>query len=73
MSFPASIGLRVTTVADDKAQTAPEDMFLVELTDEYELAFWAKRFGVSKVRLAEAVRRVGTNAGAVEAELKRRE
>jgi hypothetical protein len=59
-------------VADDKAQTAPEDMFLVEL-DEYELAFWAKRFGVSKVRLAEAVRRVGTNAGAVEAELKRRE
>jgi hypothetical protein len=64
---------RVTTVADDKTQTAPEDMFLVELTDDYELAFWAKRFGVSKVRLAEAIRRVGTNAAAVEVELKRRE
>jgi hypothetical protein len=58
-------------VADDKTQTAPEDMFVVELTDDYELAFWAKRFGVSKVRLAAAMRRVGPSAADVEAELKR--
>jgi Protein of unknown function (DUF3606) len=59
-------------MADDKTNTAPEDAFLINLSDDYELTYWAKRFGVSKVRLAEAVRRVGPSAAAVEAELKRR-
>jgi hypothetical protein len=58
-------------MADDKTQTAPEDAFLIEPTDGYELSFWAKRFGVSKVRLAAAMRRVGPSAADVEAELKR--
>jgi len=59
-------------MADDKTKPAPEDAFLINLSDDYEMAFWAKRFGVSKVRLAEAVRRVGPAAAAVEAEIKRR-
>jgi hypothetical protein len=60
-------------MADDKTKAAPDDAFLINLTEDYELAFWARRFGVSKVRLAEAVRRVGASAAAVAAEIKRRE
>jgi hypothetical protein len=56
-------------MADDKTNR-PEDAFLINLSDDYELSYWARRFGVSKVRLAEAVRRVGPSAAAVEAELK---
>jgi hypothetical protein len=61
---------RAAEMADDKSTTAPEDVFLISLTEDYDVAYWAKRFAVSKVRLAEAVRRVGPSAAAVEAELK---
>jgi hypothetical protein len=33
------------------------------------VAYWAQKFGVSKERLAEAVRKIGHSAKAVEAEL----
>jgi hypothetical protein len=46
-------------VADDKPKTVPLDAKLISLTEDYEIAYWRKRLGVSDDRLAEAVRRVG--------------
>jgi hypothetical protein len=60
-----------TDVADDKTNIAPQDAELISLTEDYEIAYWRKRFGVSDDRLAEAVHRVGISAAAVEAHLKR--
>jgi hypothetical protein len=57
-------------MADDKTKTAA-DRKLISLTDDYEVTYWAKKFGVSKERLAEAVRRVRHLVAAVEADIKR--
>jgi Protein of unknown function (DUF3606) len=57
-------------MADDKTKTAA-DRKLISLTDDYEVTYWTKKFGVSKERLAEAVRRVGHLVAAVEADIKR--
>jgi Protein of unknown function (DUF3606) len=47
VSFTASTGFRVTTMADDTTKTAPGDAARISLADDYELAFWAKRFGIA--------------------------
>jgi hypothetical protein len=57
-------------MADNKTKTAA-DRKLISLTDDYEVTYWAKKIGVSKERLAEAVRRVGHLVAAVEADIKR--
>jgi hypothetical protein len=57
-------------MADDKTRIA-EDGKLITLTDDYEVAYWTKKFGVSGQRLAQAVRRVGHSAAAVEEEIKK--
>ena len=56
-------------MADDKTKAAPQTAELISLTEEYKIAYWRKRFGVSDDRLAEAVHRVGLSAAAVEAHL----
>ncbi len=50
--------------------TIPQDAELISLTEDYEIAYWRKRLGVSDDRLAEAVHRVGFSAADVEAHLK---
>jgi Protein of unknown function (DUF3606) len=55
-------------MADDKTKTAPQDARLINLN---EVAYWRKKFGVSAERLAQAVRRVGHSAAAVEEEIKK--
>ena len=57
-------------MADDKTKTAPQDAEVISLTDDYEIAYWRKRLGVSDDRLAEAVHCVGLSAAAIEAHLK---
>ena len=57
-------------MADDKTNTALQDAKLISLTEEYEIAYWRKRLGVSDDRLAEAVHRAGLSVAAVEAHLK---
>lgn len=57
-------------MTDDKTKTAPQDATLMCLTD-YEIAYGRKKFGVSDDRLAEAVRRFGHSAVAVEVHLKK--
>jgi hypothetical protein len=55
----------------DKTKAALEDVELISLTEDYEIAYWRRRFGVSDDRLAEAVHCVGLSAAAIEAHLKR--
>jgi hypothetical protein len=58
-------------MTDNEMKTVPQDAKLISLTEDYEIAYWRKRLGVSDDRLAEAVRRVGHAAAAVEAHLSR--
>ena len=41
----------------------------IDLHQPYEIGYWARRFGVSELKLAEAIERVGTNAEDVAIEL----
>jgi hypothetical protein len=69
--FMILTGFREDGMAEDKTKSVPEVAFLISLTDDHEVAYWTKRFDVSKERLAEALRRVGHSAAAVEEFLKR--
>jgi hypothetical protein len=46
-------------MADDKTKRALQDAKLISLSDDAEIYFWTKKFGVSRERLAEAVTAVG--------------
>jgi Protein of unknown function (DUF3606) len=48
-------------IADDKAKKVV-DYNCVDLREPYELAYWSRRFGVSREQMAEAIQKVGTNA-----------
>lgn len=58
-------------MADDKTLRGPQDSSRIALGEDYEVAYWTKKFGVSQDKLAEAVKAVGNGADAVEAYLKR--
>jgi hypothetical protein len=57
-------------VTNDETKAIPRDATLISLTEDYEIAYWTKRFAVSDDGLAEAVRRVGHSVAALEAHLK---
>jgi hypothetical protein len=56
-------------MTDDKTRTVRQDAELISLTEDYEIAYWRNRFGVSDDRLADALHRVGLSAAAVKAHL----
>jgi len=58
-------------MADNKTKRPPEDVLLISLTEDYEVLYWAKRFGVSRRRLIEAVKAVGNSSTKVGEYLKR--
>ena len=58
-------------MTDDKTKRRPQDANLISLTEDYEVEYWTEKFGVTKERLAEAVKRVGHLAAAVEADINR--
>jgi hypothetical protein len=55
---------------DDRTQTAA-DRRRIDVSQDYEVYYWTRKFGVTKQQLEAAVRKVGTNARAVAAELDR--
>jgi len=59
-------------MSDNKANRGEPDRSLVSLKEDYEVAYWTKRFGCSAAELRAAVGRVGHKAAAVEADLKAR-
>jgi len=58
-------------MADDKSLRGPQDRTRIAIGEDYEVAYWCDRFGVSRERLEEAVHAVGNGADAVERHLKR--
>ena len=55
-------------MANDKTKKAADGR-QIDVHQAYELAYWARKFGVSREQLAEAVQKVGTNAEDVAIEL----
>lgn len=57
-------------MADDKTLRSPQDASKISLSEDYEVAYWTKKFGVSVEKLREAVKAVGSGADAVAKHLK---
>ena len=55
---------------DDVSKKGPADRSRINLSEPYEVQYWADKFGVSKERLSETVRKVGHSAEAVSRALK---
>jgi hypothetical protein len=56
-------------MADDKTNRGPQDASRIDMHEDYEVAYWTKKFGVSKVELESAVAAAGVSADAVAKEL----
>ncbi|CAM5789332.1 DUF3606 domain-containing protein [Rhizobacter sp. Root404] len=59
-------------MSDDKTKVGGQDRARINIDEDYELADWSKKFGVSKERLKEAVAAVGDRASRVESYLQSR-
>jgi hypothetical protein len=53
-------------MADDKSKRGPQDRSRINLSEDYEVRFWSKRFKVTPDLLRSAVEKVGDSADAVE-------
>jgi hypothetical protein len=58
-------------MADDKNLRGPQDSARVAMGEDYEVAYWTKKFGVSHERLQEAVDAVGNSVDAISTYLAR--
>lgn len=58
-------------MADDKTNRGSQDRSSINLHEDYEVRYWTDKPGISKSRLEEAVRKVGSSAKAVEEELRK--
>jgi hypothetical protein len=54
---------------DKVTRIGPQDRTRISLMEPDDVQYWANKFGVSKERLSEAVRKVGHSADAVAKEL----
>ncbi len=57
---------------DDKTKTRPQDSLRINMAEDYEVAYWTKKFGVTKQQLQRVIDKAGISAVAVEKELLRR-
>jgi hypothetical protein len=55
---------------DNKDRSGGQDRKRIDVNQDYELQDWAKKFGVSKEQLKEAVGAVGDSAEKVKAHLR---
>ncbi|MDG9882333.1 DUF3606 domain-containing protein [Pseudomonas putida CSV86] len=58
-------------MADDLNNRGPQDRSRINLSEEWEVQYWTKKFGVTKEKLTEAVKAVGASAEAVQKHLGR--
>jgi len=56
-------------MADDKTKTGSPDSDLINTSEDYEVEYWSKKFGVSAEELKEAVKAVGNSVEAVRKKL----
>lgn len=57
-------------MADNLQNRGPQDRSRVNLSEDYEVKYWTKKFGVSEEALRNAVKKAGSSAEAVEKALK---
>jgi hypothetical protein len=57
-------------MTDDPSKKGVQDRTRINTSEDYELRYWSKKFGVSQERLKQAVEKVGNSVSAVEKELK---
>ena len=53
-------------MADDRSKRGPQDRSRVNLSEDYEVRYWSKKFKVTPDLLRAAVEKVGNTADAVE-------
>ncbi|WBO21544.1 DUF3606 domain-containing protein [Sphingomonas abietis] len=49
-------------MSDDESNRGPQDASRVNIHEDYEVAYWTKKFGVGKAELEAAVKTVGVSA-----------
>lgn len=49
-------------MSDDKSNRGPADRSRINLSEDYEVAYWTKELRVTKAELEDAVRAVGSSA-----------
>ncbi len=57
-------------MSDDKSRSGGQDRSRINISEDYEVQDWSKKFGVTPQQLKAAVAAVGDQASAVEAHLK---
>jgi len=56
-------------MADDKTKTGSPDSDLINTSENYEVEYWSKKFGVSAEELKAAVKAAGNSVSAVRKQL----
>jgi Protein of unknown function (DUF3606) len=56
-------------MSDDPKKKAAQDRSRISTSEDYEVRYWSKKFGVSPDELKAAVKIVGSSAAAVQKEL----
>jgi len=59
-------------MSDDLSDGGLKNLNRVNISEEGAVRFWTRKFGCTKQRLEKAVKKVGSKAGAVRAELGRK-
>lgn len=57
-------------MADNRTLRGPADRTRINLSEDYEVAYWTKELGVSKEKLQQAFHAVGSSADKVREYLK---
>lgn len=52
-------------MTDDRNERGPRDRRRINMSEDHEVSYWSKKWGVSREQLAEAVRKVGPMSAAV--------
>lgn len=55
-----------SVMSDNKNKTGSPDRDKINLSEEYEISYWTKKFGVSADKLRKAVQEVGSSSKKVE-------
>jgi hypothetical protein len=56
-------------MSDDPKKKGQHDRSRINTSEDYEVRYWSKKFGVSPDELKAAVKKVGNSAAAVQQEL----
>ena len=58
-------------MADDRNLRGPQDRQRINLSQEHEVAYWTRKWGITREQLADAVRKAGSMVSAVAQKLKK--